>query len=229
MQAEGSAARLLLPGLADEKERTLHRACPQTEPAAFGQAEMQGIAAHFEDDDREGSTFYGRFRQPERVLQLARRGMEKPFRFQPKILQPRSIRATRLQCADGITDPEQRQQPAGILLLFLQSRRNGHRQTACRPCVTGTRRAEFGNRIELQAAFQGVIERFHTERQAWQNTLLPPLASFRQRFPFRRSKRRRGFSLQSGNGFAERKKPLARQGGLRHGVHSIRLVPVMFL
>ena len=229
MQTEDSAARLLLPGLADEKERTADGACPETEPAAFGQAEMQGIAAHFEDDNREGSTFDGRFRQPERVLQLARRGMEKPFRLQPEILQPRSIGATRLQCADGITDPEQRQQPAGILLLLLQSRRNGHRQSTRRPCIAGTRRAELGNRIELQTAFQGLIERFNTKRQPRQNALLPPLASFRQGFPFRRSKRRGGFSLQSGNGFAERKKPLARQGDLRHGVHSIRLVPVMFL
>lgn len=229
MQAEGSTARLLLSRLTDKKEWAVDGARPEAKPAAFGQAEMQGIAAHFEDDGRKGSTFDSRFRQPECILQLARRGMEKPFRLQPEILQPRSIGTTRLQRADGITDPEQWQQPAGILLLLLQSRRNGHRQTACRPCITGTRRAEFGNRIELKAAFQGVIKRFHTERQAWQNTLLPPLASFRQGFPFRRGKRRRGFSLQSGNGFAERKKPLARQGGLRHGVLSIRLVPVMFL
>jgi len=229
MQTEDSAARLLLPGLADEKERTADGACPETEPAAFGQAEMQGIAAHFEDDNREGSTFDGRFRQPERILQLARRGMEKPFRLQPEILQPRSIGTTRLQCADGITDPEQRQQPAGILLVLLQSRCNGHRQSTRRPCITGTRCAEFGNRIELKAAFQRFIECFHPEGEVWQHTLLPPLASFRQGFPFRRGKRRRGFSLQSGNGFAERKKPLARQGGLRHGVLSIRLVPVMFL
>ena len=229
MQAESSAARFLLSCLTDEKERTVHRACPEIEPAAFGQTEMQGIAAHFENDGREGSTFDGCFRQPERVFQLARRGMEKSFRLQPEILQPRRIGTTRLQRADSIADPEQRQQPAGILLLLLQPRRNGHRQSTCRPCITGTRGAEFGNRIELKTAFQSVIERFHTERQAWQNTLLPPLTSFRQGFPFRRGKRRRGFSFQSGNGFAERKKPLARQGGLRHGVLSIRLVPVMFL
>lgn len=158
MQTEGSAARLLLPGLADEKERTPDGARPETEPPAFGQAEMQGIAAHFEDDSREGSTFDGRFRQPERILQLARRGMEKPFRLQPEILQPRSIGATRLQCANGITDPEQRQQPAGILLLPLQPCCNGHRQAACRSRTAGACRAELGNPIELQAAFQGVIE-----------------------------------------------------------------------
>lgn len=229
MQTESGTARLLLPGLTDEKERTPDGACPETESAAFGQAEMQGIAAHFKDDGREGSTFKGRFRQPERILQFARRGMEKPFRLQPEILQPRSIGTTCLQCADGITDPEQRQQPAGILFLLLQSRRNGHRQTAYRPCMAGTRRTEFGNRIELQAAFQGLIERLNAKRQPRQNAILPSLASFREGFPFRRGQRRRGFSLQSSNGFAERKKPLARQGGLRHGVLSIRLVPVMFL
>ncbi len=115
MQAEGGTARLLLSRLTDKKEWAVDGARPEAESATFGQAEMQGIAAHFEDDSREGSTFDGRFRQPERILQLARRGMEKPFRLQPEILQPRSIRTTRLQCADGITDPEQRQQPAGIL------------------------------------------------------------------------------------------------------------------
>ena len=50
MQAEGGTARLLLSRLPEEKERTLHRTRPETEPAAFGQAEMQWIAAHFEDD-----------------------------------------------------------------------------------------------------------------------------------------------------------------------------------
>ncbi|TCS02410.1 hypothetical protein EV281_105368 [Rhizobium sp. BK418] len=149
MQAEGSTARLLLSSLADKKKRTADGTCPEAEPAAFRQAEMQGIAAYFENNGRESCTFNGSFRQPERILQLARRGVEKPFRLQPEIFESRRIRTTRLQCADRIADPEERQLPAGIFLLSLKACRNGHRQAACGPRIARRCCTELGNCIEL--------------------------------------------------------------------------------
>lgn len=80
MQTQGRTACLLRPGLTDKKERTAGSMRPETKPAAFGQAEMGGIAPYFEDDGREGSAFHRGLRQPERLVQLARRGMEKPLR-----------------------------------------------------------------------------------------------------------------------------------------------------
>lgn len=229
MQAESGTARFFLSRLADKKQRAMGGARPEAQPAAFRQTKMQGIAAHLEDDGREGSAFDSSLCQPERIVQLARRGMEKPLRLQPEIPEPRRIGATSLQRADCIADPEQRQLSASILFLPLQPRRNGHRQTARRPGIAGTCRSKFGNRIEQKTPFQRLVEGFHAERQPRQNTLLPRFASFRHGFACRCSERWRGLSLQSGDGFAERKKPLTRQGGLRHGVLSIRLVPVMFL
>ncbi len=229
MQAESGTACLLLPRLADQKERAMDGARPKAEPAAFRQAEMQGIAAHFEDDGREGRAFDGSLRQPERILQLARRGMEEPLRIQPEILKARSVGAPRLQRADRIADPQQRQLPAGILLLPLQPCRNRHGKSACCSRIAGAGRTELGDRIKQQTAFQRLVERPYAKRQARQNALRPRFTPFRYGFTFRRRKRRRGLSFQTGNGFAERKKPLARQGGLRHGVLSIRFVPVMFL
>lgn len=225
MQTEGGTACLLRSGLTDKKERTAGSMRPETEPAAFGQAEMGGIAPHFEDDGREGSAFHRHLRQPERLVQLARRGMEKPLRAQSEIPKPGSIGTAGLQRADGITDPEQRQKAAGIRLLFLQSRGNSHRKPACSTGITRQSGTEFGDRIERQAAFQRPVEKLHPKRQGRQSALLAGLTSFRQGFPFRCSKRRRGPSLQSGDSFAERKKPLARQGVLRHGV----LRSVLFL
>lgn len=191
---------------------------PETEPAAFGQAKMGGIASHFEDDGREGSAFHRHLRQPERLIQLARRGMEKPLRAQSEIPKPWCIGTTGLQRADGIADPEQRHKPAGIRFLFLQPRGNSHRQPACRTGIARQSRAEFGDRIERQPAFQRAVEKFNPKRQGRQNASPGCLTSCRQGFLLRRGKRRREPSLQSGDGFAERKKPLARQGVLRHGV-----------
>jgi hypothetical protein len=225
MQTEGRTACLLRSGLTDKKERTAGSMRPETEPAALGQAEMGGIASHFEDDGREGSAFHRHLRQPERLVQLARRRMEKPLRAQPEIPKPGGVGTTGLQRADCIADPEQRHKPAGIRFLFLQSRGNSHRQPACSACITRQSRAEFGDRIERQAAFQRAVEKLHPKRQGRQNALLAGLTSFCQGFLLRCGKRRRGPSLQSGNGFAERKKPLARQGVLRHGV----LRSVLFL
>lgn len=225
MQAESRTARLLRPGLADKKERMAGSMRPKAKPAAFGQAEMGGIAAYFEDDGRESSAFDRRLRQPERLVQLAWRGMEKPLRAQSEIPKPGNIRTTCLQRADSIADPEQRQKPAGIRFLFLQPRGDGHRQPACRTCVTRQSGAEFGDCIERQPAFQRLVKTFHPKRQGRQNGSLRRLAAFRQGFPLCCRKRRRGLPLQSGDGFAERKKPLARQGVLRHGV----LQSVLFL
>lgn len=106
MQTEGRTACLLCSRLADKEERTAGSMRPETEPAAFGQAEMGGIAPHFEDDGREGSAFHRHLRQPERLVQLARRRMEKPLRAQPEIPKPGCIGTTGLQRADGIANPE---------------------------------------------------------------------------------------------------------------------------
>ena len=225
MQTESRTACLLRSGLAHEKEWMAGSPRPKTEPAAFGQPEMGGIASHFEDDGREGSAFHRRLHQPERLVQLAWRGVEKPLRAQSEIPKSGGIGTAGLQRADCIADPEQRQKPAGILFLFLQPCGNSHSQPACRTGIARQSRAEFGDRIERQAAFQCPIEELYSKRQGRQSALLAGLASFRHGFPFRRGKRRRGLSLQSGDGFAERKKPLARQGVLRHGV----LQSVLFL
>ncbi len=203
---------------------------PQAQTAALRQAERLGIASDLQNRRRKDAAFDCGFGKPEGVLQLAWTCIKELVRLQTEIAQTYGVRGTCFQCRNHVRDPQDWQRRIGVLLgLTLQHGGKRQRKAAASTGLPQVAGANLRNSIKWQAAINRFVERRDSKRKT-KNTFVRrggPLIS--QGFAFRSRQGRRGLSFKLCNGFAERKKLLARHGRLCHDVLQIPDVPVMFL
>jgi hypothetical protein len=126
-QAEGSAAGFLLSRVPQQQKRPSRRLCAKIEPATFRQAKGFGIAVNFKDGCGKGPARQRRFRQPECIVEPARRCMENRRRIDAEPGYARDIRDTGFAGEKAVRDPEH-----GPALMSLH--RRGKRQGKARCC-----------------------------------------------------------------------------------------------
>lgn len=231
-KAEEGAACFLLASLSQQKQGPPRRLGPQRQPPAFGQAETGGIAAYFQNDDGKGSTAKRRLRDPERILQLAGRRLQKSLRLQPEIADADGIGQANLHRRDRIADPQNRRLGRDrVQSLRMQPRGKRQGKTARHTGIAEAERTDFRQRIERQTPLQRRIELVDTDRkerlftrrldrQGFRNTRHLPRRLVCQRFMRRSRQCRNRPAFQSGNGFTQGEKRFPRHGSLGHDVHS---------
>ena len=84
LETQQPTACLLLARLSQKKERQPGIARPQMQTAALGQPEFDRIAPHFQNDSSKSVNGKGSFRHPQRLFELARRGINEVLRQHPE-------------------------------------------------------------------------------------------------------------------------------------------------
>ncbi len=218
--AGGGAACLLVSRMPHQEKRPPRRLCPQTEPAAFRQAERFGIATNLQNSRDKGSARQSGFGQPQGLIQPAWRGIKELMGIDTELTKPSGMKRTGLMAAECIGNPEHGTTGSVFFDLHLRGKRQG-KPAGCSRIMEG-KRTDLGDGIKKQASIQCLIQQRNVE---WQpDTPILGIAvgqTRRQLRLFLGSSCRQGPAFHFGDLLTQGKNRLLRRSFMGHGVSSI--------
>lgn len=176
---------------------------------------------NFQNGRGESPACQRRLRQPESIIQPARRCMENGSRIDTELTYARDIGNAGFASEKTVRDPEH-----GSALVNRYGRGKRQDKARCRPRIIHGERPHFGDGIQYEATVQCLIKHRDAERQTCPFILYTPSSQIRLSGC---NRGRQSLAFHFGDLFAQGKNRFLRRGVSGHGVSSISICSLYVL